>query len=252
MEDIQLQIRSEEIRINDNYKSCVKRVERQQYIPCSNYVEELEKMKELDWLFEFPADVARGRKLELPKNDSKFLKVLENVFKSLDSSIQQVEESKEVKDTYIVRLSSGKTVIIQDGVLFTSDILSSGTRAGVGIACVISSLMQKRNTFYYCDEQFPFVHTDVEKAMLSLMVELIPDNAQIFITTHNSDVLDLKFPKHSFLFMRKDVNNTDSPITCIEASALLKRSTDSLRNAVENDLFCTSPSVELLYEISEI
>ena len=36
-----------------------------------------------------------------------------------------------------------------------------------------------------------------------------------------------------------------------EASSMLKRSTDSLKNAVENDLFSSTPSVDLIYAIAD-
>ena len=248
-EDISLEIRSEVIRVKDSYESCARRLEAQQYSPCSNYIEELDKIEELDWLFEYPEDTARV--LRFPKDDPRFLKVLENVLKTLDPSVQYIEKSKEVENTYIVRLN-GKAIILQNGEPFATNILSSGTKAGVEIAGILSALIQKRNTFYYCDEKFPYVHTELERAILSVMVETIQDNAQIFFTTHNSDILDMNLPKHSFSFLKKDKNNLEMPITCIDASALLKRSTDSLKSAVENDLFGTNPAVDLIYNISEI
>ena len=84
------------------------------------------------------------------------------------------------------------------------------------------------------------------------MIDLIKSGEQLFFTTHNTDILDMDLPKHSFTFLRKDMNNTEKPITCIEASSLLKRNTDSLRNAVENDMFSTSPDLDLIYSISDI
>ena len=120
------------------------------------------------------------------------------------------------------------------------------------VARVISALIQNHNTFYYCDEKFPYIHSDIERAILSLMIASMPDNAQLFFTTHNTDILDMNLPKHSYMFLSKDKNNKNMPIKCIEASSLLKRSTDSLKRAVENDLFCTAPSVDLIYNITEL
>ena len=120
------------------------------------------------------------------------------------------------------------------------------------IADVLSSLLQGRNTFYYCDEKFSYIHSDMEKAILSLMVDSIRPNEQLFFTTHNTDILDMNLPKHAFTFLRKDPNNIEHPISCVNASSLLKRSSDSLKNAVENDLFSTSPAVDLIYAIAEL
>ena len=51
---------------------------------------------------------------------------------------------------------------------------------------------------------------------------------------------------------KKDVNNEDDSIKCIAASQYLKRSTDSLKHAVENDLFCTAPELHRLFEIADL
>jgi len=115
---------------------------------------------------------------------------------------------------------------------------------------MLASLMHGSSKFYYCDEKFSYIHSDVEKAILSLMIDFTGPNDQLFFTTHNTDILDMNLPKHTFTFLRKDISNEEFPITCVNASSLLKRSTDSLRNAVENDLFSTAPAVELIYDIA--
>ena len=128
-------------------------------------------------------------------------------------------------------------------------MFSSGTKAGVELSNILSSLIQGKNGFYYCDEKFSYIHTDIEKAILSLMITFLKPCDQLFFTTHNTDILDMDLPKHAYTFLRKDVSNLECPITCVEASSFLKRDTDSLRNAVENDLFSTSPALELIYDL---
>ena len=156
-----------------------------------------------------------------------------------------------MKNTYVIRLKD-QDVVLQSGSRFDTNLLSSGTKAGVEVAQVVAALIQGEYTFYYCDEKFSYIHSDIEKAVLSLMIDYISSNDQLFFTTHNTDILDMNLPKHSFAFLRKDVSNTDCPITCIEASSLLKRNTDSLKNAVENDLFSCAPSVDLIFAIADI
>ena len=104
----------------------------------------------------------------------------------------------------------------------------------------------------YCDEKFSYIHSDLEKATLSLMIDLLRPNGQLFFTSHNADILDMSLPKHSFTFLRKDLSNSDCPIESIDASSLLKRNTDSLKNAVENDLFSCAPAVDLIYAIADL
>lgn len=244
--NINLEIRSEAIRANDSYESCLKRLLASPYEHKNNFADELGKLDPLDWMFEYPRDISRT--LSLPNNSKDFCVILENLLKSLDPAIRKVEISKDVKNAYVVR-SADKSIILQDGESFDTDFLSSGTKAGVEIANVIFSLKNGMYTFYYCDEKFPYVHSDIEKAIVSLVIECLHPNDQIFFTTHNTDILDMGLPKHAFTFLRKNVADADAPITCVEASSFLKRSTDSLKNAVENDLFSTAPSVDLIFSI---
>jgi len=247
-ENIRLEIRQENILSKDSYESCVKRTEATPYFPEENYMDELEKMGALDWMFEYPEDT--GRILRLPKKDEPFRIVLENTLKALDPSVEAVEMSRDVENAYVIRLQD-KAVILQNGDRFDTNLLSSGTKAGVEIARVVSSIIQGKQSFYYCDEKFPYIHSDVEKAILSLMIDYIRPNDQLFFTTHNTDILDMNLPKHAFTFLRKDMDEFECPITCVDASSMLKRSTDSLKNAVENDLFSSAPAVDLIYAIAD-
>lgn len=248
--NVKLEIRKESIQARDSYESCIKRVEAMQYSPKENYLDELEKMGDLDWLFKYPEDTERV--LQFPKAEKNFKYVLENTLKALDPSIESVEKSNDVENAYVVRLKNNKAVILQDGEAFDTKLLSSGTKAGVEIAHVVSSLKHGHYSFYYCDEKFPYIHSDIEKAFLSLMIGYLRPNDQLFFTTHNTDILDMALPKHTFTFLRKNTDDEECPITCVNASSLLKRSTDSLRNAVENDLFSCAPSVDFVYSIADI
>ena len=72
------------------------------------------------------------------------------------------------------------------------------------------------------------------------------------IKIENTDILDMQLPKHSFTFLKKLVDGKNSSIQCVYASDFLKRNTDSLKNAVENDLFSIAPDLEKIYEIEEL
>ncbi len=246
-ENLSLSIQKEKILPKDSYESCVKRVEDTQYVPDKDYLRELEKLEEIGWYFEYPRDT--DRILSLPDKDERFRAVLENILKALDPSIQSVDFSQDVEKTYIVRIP-GSSAILQNSEKFDTEKLSSGTKAGVEIAQVVVSLLKGSYGFYYCDEKFPYIHSDVEKAILSLMIDCLKPNDQLFFTTHNTDVLEMNLPKHVYTFLRKDVDCVDCPITCINASSVLKRNTDSLRNAVENDMFSSAPALELIYDIA--
>ncbi len=230
----------------EQYTTCAKQFAENVFEPANFYVEELEKVEPINWIFEYSDRYKE--KLVLPNNDENFRFVLENILKSLDPNITDVSISQDAERAYAIHLQE-KTIVLQNGQPLNTDLLSSGTKAGVKIATLITVLMKQLNSFYYCDENFSYIHTDIEKTLLSLMIDFLGPYDQLFFTTHNTDILDMNLPKHSFTFLRKDINNESEPITCMSASSLLKKQEDSLRNAVENDLFSTAPALELIYDI---
>lgn len=247
-ENIYLNIQKENILIKDSYESCIKRLEASQQMPAGNYIEELEKVGVLDWLFMYPEE---AKTLRFHRNEHQFDVILEKILKALDPAIVEVKKSTDVENAYVIRLHD-KALILQDGEKFETSFLSSGTKAGVEIAQMVSSIKHQHCSFYYCDEKFSYIHSDLEKAILSLMIEGLRANDQLFFTSHNTDILDMNLPKHSFTFLHKDMNNVECPISCISASQVLKRNTDSLKNAIENDMFACAPSVDLIYAIGNL
>lgn len=246
---IEVCIRVVDIGKRDRYETCVDKIEKIPLNFCQEYVEELEKVEPIGWIFAYPADYS-GRTVDCPEIPG-FSEILDYTLRALDPAIKKVEKSKEVDNTYIIHMES-KDIIIQDGEVIKSNILSSGTKAGIDIAHLVSSIYTGKYGFYYCDEKFSYIHSEIEKAFLNVMINGLKDNEQLFFTTHNSDILDLPLPKHTYTFLKKDVSDETQPIKCVYASDYLKRSTDSVRNAVDNDLFSVSPNIELIYRIAEI
>ena len=239
------------VRINkaDKYETCAQRIQEMPCLMQEDYANELEKIEHLGWMFSYPADVLAGI-VRCSKNP-RYTQILDHTLRALDPSIKKVDKLEEVENTYVIRTET-RDLVMQDGKVINNDILSSGTRAGIDIAGIIAAIRFGECGFYYCDEKFSFIHSDMEKAFLSIMIDSLPDNEQLFFTTHNMDILDMPLPKHTFTFLKKEPNHDESPITCISASQYLKRNTDSLRNAVENDLFSVAPNLELVYEIADI
>ncbi len=246
-----LEVCTRSVKINkaDSYELCVKKIEN---IPCiyqKDYGEELEKIDGLGWMFSYLLEIEQGV-LRCPRNPL-YPQILDHTLRALDPSIEKVDKLDGVENTFVIR-SKEHNLVMQDGKVIHNDILSSGTRAGIDIAGMIAAMQEGECGFYYCDEKFSYIHSDMEKAFLSIMIDAIKENEQLFFTTHNMDVLDMHLPKHTYVFLKKDVNDEEHPIQCISASQYLKRSTDSVRNAVENDLFSVAPNLELIYEIADM
>ena len=141
------------------------------------------------------------------KANREYLNVLKHTLRVLDTSILSVNRIEELKNAFVIKMVD-KSIIIQD-------------------------------------EKFSYVYSDIEIGFLSLMINELKPNSQLFYTTHNLDILDFPLPKHSFNFLKKD----DQGISIVNVATCLKKNTDSLRNAVDNDLFSVAPR---LYEIENL
>ena len=249
-ENVKIRIESTDIRPRENYESCAKRLDSIMIgFTDANYITELEKLKNLSWYFSFPFDTLQPKyNIE---DGEEYLAVLERTLRVLDPAIKSVFKIEGLDDTYAIKMAD-KNIIIQEGEILNSSLLSSGTKAGIDIANIVSSIKMGTHSFYYCDEKFSYVHSDIEKGFLSLMINQLKSNSQFFFTTHNLDILDLPLPKHSFNFLKKETFEDGQVISMINAANYLKKSTDSLRNAVDNDLFSVSPNLDSLYEIENL
>ena len=200
--DIHVCLKKVDINLKNSYESCSKRLDNILSEEGSNYIDELEKIQGLSWRFEYPAE--KPQVYDAPtKNVERYLHILQNTLKVLDPAIIRVDKIDVVENAFVLRMKN-QNIIIQDGKVIDTQILSSGTKAGIAVASFVSSIIDGDYGFYYCDEKFSYIQSDVEKAFLSVMIDCLQSNGQLFFTTHNTDILDLPLPKHSFIFFQKD------------------------------------------------
>ena len=240
---VDMKYSSSDIGVMDSYEMCVNKLE-------EHSLESISSLKQIigsiNYRFAYP-EIETSLNLNLVDKNV-FSKTLKAILETLDPTLKDISESKDLKDTFIIRRKN-QEIIIQDGKLLNKDILSSGTSEGIDVAIFLASMMSKDKTFYYCDEHFSYIQSDIEKRIFGLMLDRISNNEQLIFTTHNTDMLDLNLPKHSFMFLRKGNEYDDYHISAISASEILKRNTDSVRCAVENDVFGSMPDESLLDEL---
>lgn len=227
------------IEKNDSYEKCVSKLVTNDLNKTS-----LKKMiGTINYRFAYPEI---DTSLSLNNVDKKtLLRTLSAVIGTLDPTLKDVSISKDLKNTFIIRRNNSE-IIIQDGKLLNKEILSSGTAEGIDVAIFLASMLTKEKTFYYCDEHFSYIQSDIEKRIFGLMLDRISNNEQLIFTTHNTDMLDLNLPKHSYMFLSKRFRDGKYKVETLSASDILKRNTDSIRNAVENDVFNSLPDDSLL------
>lgn len=244
--DVDIHIYYTDINKRDNYEACAKRLDD---LDCKETA--YNQLDTNGWHFSYPLDAQLNKTYYSIEKDRNYLYILEQILKTLDPSITEVIKVKDLENTYAIKFKH-KSVIIKEGQIAEPEVLSSGTKAGLDISYIIASLICDTHYLYYCDELFSYVNSDIEKACLSIIIDKLSERKQLFFTTHNTDILDMQLPKHSFTFLKKDTEDENMPIKCINASDYLKRNTDSLKHAVENDLFCITPELERLFEIANL
>ena len=192
-EKIDLDLYKADILKNDSYETTIGKIEKVN-LKNENYIETLSELEKVSgWLFTYPE---QGSNFLKNNNEVMDIKVFENILKTLDPSIEKVSKLDEVKNAYVLTLK-GEDLIIQDGEFVKkNNILSSGTKAGLDIAYITSAIKKNTNVFYYCDEKFPYIHSDIEKAILSLIIDFLEPNIQLFFTTHRS----IKYGSSNTLF----------------------------------------------------
>ena len=242
-EKINLDLYKADILEEDSYEVTLDKFEKVN-LENENYIETLEKLgKVSEWLFTYPekdSNVLGKNKKVMDK------KILENILKTLDPSIEKVRKLDEVENAYILTLKEEDLIIQDREFIKENNILSSGTKAGLDIAYITSAIKKNTHGFYYCDEKFSYIHSDIEKAILSLMIDFLKPNTQLFFTTHNMEVLNMDLPAHCFTFLKKR-----EKIEVVYASEYIDEDNIFLMEAIKNDVFNVAPYLDLIYELEE-
>ncbi|AIL32396.1 AAA family ATPase [Basilea psittacipulmonis] len=195
-------------------------------------------------------------KQEIQKSDIK-INVLQNILTTFDSSIEEVTEifTKQGKDKeptgFLIKFSNSHQVILDIAGEMTNgsmERLSKGTYEAIHVANFVSRvfsdrdyIQSKNNTIsltYYLDESMAFSHTELEIAVVNLIVQKLPRFAQFFYTTHNHDILEMAYPTHTYAFLAK---KRDGKTHFIQPEHLFKRNDRQLINYVKNNVFHTLP-----------
>ena len=229
------------INKDDNYEICVSKLKEIDY---ATIKKELAFFRSsFSWYFTYPENrpfLNTGK-----KNETLYLKLLKMTLMTLDPSIKTVNKINKIKDSYVIEFPYSN-VILQEGKGVNSDLFSSGTKNGIDICNILYSIIKGESTLFYCDEKFTHIHSELESAFFTFMITFLKPNTQLFFTTHNTDLLDLTLPKHSFNFFNKINDNNNYSITSCNVGDYLKRNTDSVKNSYFNDVFSSLPKTDLI------
>lgn len=251
--EIQMSIRQTKLLKDDTYEKALKRIdkikENKQY-----YVDSLQNSIVMGWNFSFPENTFV--KYNFSKEDeNSYSKLLEQILKFLDPSIVKVEKSTQMDKCFYIfyKDSSDPLVVENNRPLASINYMSSGTKFAFNLADVIWGLKKDLYGFYYLDEQFSFIHSEIELALIAHLSGYSKNDDQIILTTHNSEVLGMDFPVHTFGFFKKYVlEGEEDKIRYLNASALEKRNSASIINHYKNDAFGVLPDLSEIYRLGDL
>lgn len=241
-----------------SYEVCSKKLEGMPRI-FEDYLNVLERLKiHLHWNVILPATEESFERVmffdlhEKKDKEKEYIDIMNIVLKTLDPAILGVNKSKDADNAYVVDHSVVGKIIVQDGFSLSSiEYLSSGTKYGFNIANIIFAIKNHVSGIYMIDEQFSYVNTDIEAAILSTMVSLLGPDEQIFFTTHNYDIASLGFPFHSFYFMNKEIEEGKLKVKINCASEAENRNNVVPRSLLDNDVFSISPKVDAILNLGD-
>lgn len=245
-ENVSFRYYNAEIAEMDSYEMTAGKLDEKTYELGGSFKKLREAVGPLEYRFAYPEIETSLRMADV--NKDALLKTLRAVIGTLDPTLTDVSVARDLKDSFVIR-RRGEEIIIQEGRLLNRDLLSSGTAEGIDVAIFLASMLEKHNSFYYCDEHFSYIESEIEKRIFGLMTERLKGNEQLIFTTHNTDMLTLNLPKHTFAFLRKEIEDGKYKVSVTFASDMLKRNTDSVKCAMENDMFESLPDDSLLDEL---
>ena len=244
------------IKINQD-KTIIKVISNCKISNTDSYETSLGKLKEIEltkdafrigisWFFSYPSTLSTITNEE--KDTELYLKILKSTLMTLDNSILDVQRLDGVKDSYIIKFDSN-SLIIQEGKFIETPLLSSGTKNGLDIAESLYRIVLSKSTLFYLDDNFTHIHSELEIAFLTFMIQLLKPNSQLFFTSHNIELLEMNLPKHSYNFFKKIYDGESYKIIYTNVARYLNKNTDSVKNSYNNDLFLSLPSTNLIDEL---
>lgn len=240
----------------DSYESCKKRLDDYEY-EYNDYVSVLNDLdlRGIGWNVVLPATEALFSRIAFPefkdeKESNDYLLMLNAVLKVLDPAIIEVNRSNDADNAYVVQHENVGAIIVQaNNSLSSIPNLSSGTKYGFNIANIFFCVRYRKNGIYLIDEQFSYIDSSIEKAMIAKLATMIGDDEQIFITTHNHEVADMSLPLHSYYFLSKEETEQGKKICVNCASEIENRNNVAAKSIIDNDLFGLSPDVNPIFDL---
>lgn len=174
------------------------------------------------------------------------IQIFEKLLMSFDNSIQKVFQSSEVDNNKIIEFKNGyKEIVLENGIISDdkNSILSSGTKEVIYLSYMLTGLFNANYHTLYFDEKMTNSHSEIEQQIIQIIITMVDRiDGQVFITSHNSDILNMAFPNYNYMLLKK--NGSGTITESIHPEKYLKHNNRTLRKLVEDDIFSTAPILD--------
>lgn len=107
---------------------------------------------------------------------------------------------------------------------------------------MIEEIHTRKCNIIFIDEKMAHLHAELE-AYLIMKAFLFNVDAQVFITSHNSELLELNVPNNAFILFKRCCNGYNYSLF---VSDKLNKNDRNIRNYYENDYFGVLPDYSML------
>ncbi|WP_298610187.1 hypothetical protein [uncultured Thiothrix sp.] len=188
---------------------------------------------------------------------SKILKAFDPTILGIKELVAREEQNKSNEapktQAYKIEFSNGNHITLDSGKFTNPDgykRLSKGTFEALSIIDFIETIIHFKkhdaSATLFLDERMAHVHTQLETAMLNVMIQKLGKTSQLFYTTHNADLLEMEIPIHSHLFLKR---NDNFLVEAVQPETVFKKNDRKVSQYVKNDIFGTCPDTSLIDEI---
>lgn len=217
----------------------------------------LEKQEQQVWGFAQSKQYSESNATYVDQQNHAYKDVLLAILKTFDASIDRItasydEESGKATE-YTIHFENKKYCQMDvDGSVDGkySRLLSMGTYQGITVAGFVHFILmklknKKASGTFFLDEKMSYSHSEIEKAIVNLVAQKLNRYSQFFYTTHNYDVLEMDFPLHSFVFLKKENNRS----IFIWADEVCNKNDRNILPFVKANYFNTIPDTHLLDDL---
>ena len=185
-------------------------------------------------------------------NSSVDVEFLDKLLPKIDNSVKnvkrlQVEGESTPTNSYQIQFNNGENLIVLNGDLKSCGYrLSHGTFETIDFVFSLSALMTGAASIFYIDERLSHMHPELETYLARQAFYQKAKDAQLFFTTHDTELFDLNAPVTSYILFKRNSEGFNESV-CV--SDKLTRNDRNLRNYYENDYFDTIPDYSILDEL---